>query len=252
MKINMHTFHDELSGIIDKLYDTQGANIEKAGEICGEAIEKGGVIQVFGSGHSIGFGLEMRNKAGSLYPIHQLLMNDFVKMGYTTLEDFKDMNNIFERRKGVAERLFKIYNIGPEDVFIIISNSGINGVVIDIAIEAKKAGHKIIVVTSWQHTNSEKSRHASGKKLYEFADVVIDNCGPTGDALMPTDKIEKVASISSITGGIIGQTIELAACEKLKADGYELPVRRLEDSEENIAFNRRMEEKYEGRLNNEY
>ena len=252
MSINMHNFHDELSRIIDKLYDTQAENIEKAGKICAEAIEKGGVIQVFGSGHSYGFGLEMRNKPGCLYPVHQLMMDSFVKLGYTTLADFKDMSNIFERRAGVAERLFNLYDIGPEDVFIVISNSGINGVVIDIAIEAQKTGHKIIVVTSWEHTTSEKSRHASGKKLYEFADVVIDNCGPMGDALLKTDKIEKVASISSITGVIIGQTIELAACEKLKADGYDLPLRRLEDSEENIAHNKEMEKKYEGKLNYEY
>ena len=250
--INMYTFRDRLSEIFDRLYDTQRESIEKAGRLCADAIEKGGVIQVFGSGHSIGFGLEMRNKPGALYPIHQMLMDDFVKMGWTTLEDYKDMSNVFERRKGVAERLFNIYDVGKDDVFIIISNSGINGVVIDIAIEAKKSGHKIIVVTSWQHTNSEASRHSSGKKLYEFADVVIDNCGPTGDALLETGNIEKVASISSITGVVIGQTIELATCGYLKEDGYELPVRRLEDSEDNIAHNRAMEKKYEGRLNNEY
>ena len=98
--INMYTFRDRLSEIFDRLYDTQRESIEKAGRLCADAIEKGGVIQVFGSGHSIGFGLEMRNKPGALYPIHQMLMDDFVKMGWTTLEDYKDMSNVFERRKG--------------------------------------------------------------------------------------------------------------------------------------------------------
>ena len=69
-------------------------NIEAAAKLCSECIQNGGVVQVFGSGHSIGFGMEMRNRIGDLVPIHQIDMSDFVIKGKVTLADFKDQNNI--------------------------------------------------------------------------------------------------------------------------------------------------------------
>ena len=177
-RINMDLFRSELKDLLNVVYEKEHENIEAAAKLCSHAIENNGVIQVFGSGHSIGFGMEMHSRIGDLVPIHQMDTHDFVLKGKTTYEDFKDQNNIFERRPGIADKLYDLYNVGKEDVFIIISNSGINGVVIDLAITAKERGHKLIVVTSWKHTLAEGSRHPSGKKLYEFADVVIDNCGP--------------------------------------------------------------------------
>ena len=182
--INMHVLHDKLAETFETLYETQKENITKAAELCADAIEMGGVIQVFGSGHSVGFGMEMRNRPGSLVPVHSMVMNDFVIKGIVDLKTFKSQDDIFERKPGIADKLYNLYRTDDNDVFIIISNSGINGVVIDLAIYAKQTGHKVIVVTSWEHTNSENSRHPSGKKLYEFGDVVIDNCGPIGDALL--------------------------------------------------------------------
>lgn len=222
--INMDLFKKELKTLLNVLYEKESKNIEAAGKLCSECIQNGGVVQVFGSGHSIGFGMEMHGRVGDLVPVHQLIMDDFVIQGKVTLEDYKDQDNIFERRPAIADKLYDLYNIGKEDVFIIISNSGINGVVIDLAITAKQRGHKVIVVTSWQHTTAEASRHPSGKKLYEYADVVIDNCGPQGDALLDTEKGERVCSVSSITGALIAQAIGTEVVKDFMEKGLELPV----------------------------
>lgn len=179
-EITMDLFYEEMLKVVDVLEGKEMDNIRKASEVCAETIAQGGVVHVFGSGHSVGFGMELAGRPGSLVPFHTIVTSDFVLHGKVTLEEFKDPDNIFERRADIADRLYDLYDIRPQDSFIIISNSGINGVVIDFAIKAKAEGHKVIVVTSWQHTSAEASRHPSGKKLYEMGDVVIDNCGPAG------------------------------------------------------------------------
>jgi uncharacterized phosphosugar-binding protein len=93
-----------------------------------------------------------------------------------------------------------------------------------MALKAKEMNHKVIVVTSWEHTSAEASRHPSGKKLYQLGDVVIDNCGPRGDALIETDGPEKICSVSSITGAFIAQSIAIEAEAILKEEGKEIPV----------------------------
>ena len=247
-EINMDLFYEEMMKVVDVLEGKEMDNIRKASEVCAETIAQGGVVHVFGSGHSVGFGMELAGRPGSLVPFHTIVTSDFVLHGKVSLEEFKDPDNIFERRADIADRLYDLYDIRPQDSFIIISNSGINGVVIDFAIKAKQEGHKVIVVTSWQHTSAEASRHPSGKKLYEMGDVVIDNCGPQGDALIETGKIEKICSISSITGAFIAQSITTETCRLLSERGVELPLLLSEDSEENRKHNAELRQKYAGRI----
>lgn len=247
-EITMDLFYEEMLKVVNVLEGKEMDNIRKASEVCAETIAQGGVVHVFGSGHSVGFGMELAGRPGSLVPFHTIVTSDFVLHGKVTLEEFKDPDNIFERRADIADRLYDLYDIRPQDSFIIISNSGINGVVIDFAIKAKAEGHKVIVVTSWQHTSAEASRHPSGKKLYEMGDVVIDNCGPQGDALIETGKIEKICSISSITGAFIAQSITTETCRLLSEKGVELPLLLSEETEENRRHNAELRQKYAGRI----
>ena len=247
-EINMDLFYEEMMKVVDVLEGKEMDNIRKASEVCADTIAQGGVVHVFGSGHSVGFGMELAGRPGSLVPFHTIVTSDFVLHGKVSLAEFKDPDNIFERRADIADRLYDLYDIRPQDSFIIISNPGINGVVIDFAIKAKQEGHKVIVVTSWQDTSAEASRHPSGKKLYEMGDVVIDNCGPQGDALIETGKIEKICSISSITGAFIAQSITTETCRLLSERGVELPLLLSEDSEENRKHNKKLRQKYAGRI----
>lgn len=241
--INAKTFETEMLNLIDNLYESQEENLEKAAQMFAECIENDGVIHMFGSGHSVGMGIDIKNREGAMIPIHIMETTDFVTKGNVPLEVFKDKTNVFERRPDVADKLYNLYDIRKEDIFVVISNSGINGVVIDIASLAKKNGHKVIIVTSMKHTLAEESRHPSGKKLYEFGDLVIDNCGPHGDALIQTDGIAKVCSVSSICNNLIAQSIAARTCEILDKDGYELPILTADKE-----YNERMMKKYGGRI----
>ena len=240
--IDAKRFKDEMKALLDELYETQKDNIEKTAGLIAGCIEKGGVVHVFGSGHSVGLGIDIKDRPGALVPIHIMEMSDFVTKGGVSVEEFMDKKNIFERKPGVASKLYDLYDIKPQDVFIVISNSGINGIVIDIADLAKKNGHKVVIITSMKHTLAEEPRHPSGKKLYEFGDIVIDNCGPHGDALLETEGVAKVCSVSSICNNCIAQSMAARVIEILKEDGFELPI--LTGDEKHDA---EMKKKYEGR-----
>lgn len=240
--IDAKRFKDELFELLDHLYETQNENIEAVAKALKECIENDGVVHVFGSGHSVGLGIDIKNRLGSLVPIHIMEMTDFVTRGGVPVEEFMDRKNIFERKPGVARKLYELYDIRPQDIFIVISNSGINGIVIDIADLAKKNGHKVVIITSMKHTLAEEPRHPSGKKLYEFGDIVIDNCGPHGDALLQTEGVAKVCSVSSICNNCIAQAMAARTIQLLKEDGYELPILNGDK-----AHDEALKEKYEGR-----
>jgi uncharacterized phosphosugar-binding protein len=246
-KITLDVFYDKMLELVDKLETTQMDNMIKAAEICAEAMMNDGAVHIFGSGHSVGFGLELKGRPGSLVPFHMIETSDFVTKGMYTLEEFRDQDNIFERRSGIANKLYDLYDVRPQDAFIIISNSGINGLVIDLAITAKDKGHKVIVITSWDHTNSEPSRHVSGKKLYELGDVMIDNCGPQGDALLPTDTVAKVTSISSITGAFIAQSLTAEICRIYQEQNKIPPILYSFEVEGYQEHNQALLEKYDSR-----
>lgn len=222
--IDAKRFETEISSLLDTLYESQKDNIEATAQTFKKCIEDGGVCHVFGSGHSVGLGIDIKNRIGAMVPIHIMEMSDFVTKGGVPVAEFMDRKNIFERKPNVAGKLFDLYDIKPQDIFIVISNSGINGIVIDIASLAKQKGNKVIIVTSMKHTLAEEPRHPSGKKLYEFGDIVIDNCGPHGDALIETEGVAKVCSVSSICNNCIAQSIAARTVELLHEDGYELPI----------------------------
>ena len=122
--VNAKVFKDEVKKLIEKIYETQAANIDATAEIMTNAIKKGGVIHIYGSGHSVGLGIDITNRPGCLVPIHIMEMTDFVYYGGVSVEEFTDKVNIFERRPGMAEKLFNLYDLNENDVFVVISNSG--------------------------------------------------------------------------------------------------------------------------------
>lgn len=241
--INALIYKQAICDLLDHLYESQKENIEATAQAMAQCIENDGVVHVFGSGHSVGMGIDISNRVGCLVPIHVIETHDAVILGDTPLEEFQDKVNKFERRPGVAEYFYNLYDIKPQDVFFVISNSGINGVGIDFAAKTKEKGNKVIVITSMQHTMAEESRHPSGKKLYMFGDIVIDNCGPRGDALLETNDIEKVCSVSSICNNAIAQMAAARTIEILQEHNYSLPIFTGDEERDN-----KIKEHYKGRI----
>ena len=151
------------------------------------------------------------------------------------------MDNLIEKIKEYVMEECRKYKEASEDHYDFW-NEHIRYVYKEAVDLAKKNGHKVIIITSMKHTLAEEPRHPSGKKLYEFGDIVIDNCGPHGDALIETEGVAKVCSVSSICNNCIAQAMAARIIELLKEDGYELPV--LNGNKEH---DEALKAKYEGR-----
>ena len=130
----------------------------------------------------------------------------------------------------MAEDLWAVSTISPGDVFVIASNSGVNGSIVGIALLAKQHGHPVIAVTSLQHTMAVEPKHPSGQRLCDVADVVIDNLAPYGDATLALETGGvPVGSVSSITSAFIAQLLTIGVAERIAATGSgsaALPVRQ--------------------------
>lgn len=246
--VNAKTFLEAAKERVGRIEETQMDAIKAAAELLAERINKGGVIHIYGSGHSACFGMEMSCRAGGLVPMHRIYNQDLVLKGAYSYEEFADRK--FERREGVADTFWGLYNIQKEDAFIIVSNSGRNGLILDMTMKAKEMGLPVIAVTSMEHTLSVESRHSSGKRLFELGDLVIDNCGPTGDALLEVGDLPmKVCSISSITGAYIAQALTAEIYQRLADHGETPPVLISYNVAGADEHNQKILDAYEGRWN---
>lgn len=158
-----------------------------------ENIENDKIIHTFGTGHSHMLGIELFARAGGLGNVNAMLDPD-------TLTSFgARRSGAMEQTCGVADVIYDAYTIEPGDMMIITSNSGRNAMPIEMAARAKKEGVFTVAVTNMAQSKAATSRHPSGKKLYEYADLIIDNCVPTGDATMDIGGIKTGPGSSIVT-----------------------------------------------------
>ena len=208
--------------IVQKIIDTQIDAIERAAEICSNTIVKDGLVFCWGGGHSRMSVEEMFPRIGSypgFYPMVELALTFYTNV---VGNDGLEQSFFIERADGYAESVLRSYEFGPHDSMICFSSTGINGVVIDMALNAKKMGMPVIAVTSVQHADSTVSRHKSGKKLKEIADIVIDNCTPPGDAVVDIEGLKyKVSPTSTIGAAAVVNALKARTAEMMMAKGVE-------------------------------
>ncbi len=225
--INQRTAVRVLQDAFNYVVETQQDNIAAAARLVSAGFETDGIIQVFGTGHSRSFAMEIAGRAGGLVPANKISLTDLVFLGGAEPASINDP--LLERDPSIIGRLLELQNVGPADVFIICSNSGGNGSTIELATRAKAHGHPLIAVTSLAHTMRITSRHPSGKRLFELADVVIDNGGPFGDAAV-TLPVENgsvpiaITPTSTVTSALIAQMLATEICGLLLEAGREVPV----------------------------
>jgi uncharacterized phosphosugar-binding protein len=246
-QFGLELFWQEASKVMERIYKTQTDAIRQTGRLFADCLEKDGVIQAYGTGHSRAFAMELAGRAGGLVPVNRMDLEDLALRANWTLERVRSPE--IERDLEAGQTLLSCYHIEPQDVFIIASNSGVNVAIVEVALKAKQHGHKLAAVTSLEHSRPAESRHPSGKKLYELADIVIDNCGPFGDALleMPGGR-GKACSISSVSGALIGQMITAETIGNLIARGIEPPIYLSANIPGGIEQGQRLRQRYADRI----
>ena len=154
-----------------------------------------------------------------------------------------------ERDLEAGKAILACYRIEAPDVFLIASNSGVNAAIVEVAQRAKEHGHELVALTSLEHTRQMQSRHPSGKKLYEYADIVIDNCGPFGDTLLELPGGGKACSISSLSGVLIEQMLTAETIGNLLTRGIDPPIFISANVPGGIEQGEKLRQRYAGRIN---
>jgi uncharacterized phosphosugar-binding protein len=246
---------DQVRSRLDALAEMAAAGgLDAAIDLLTRAIEAGAVIQAFGTGHSEAFAMEVAGRAGGLIPTNKIALRDVVLRGSRSLDNLGGA--ALERDPGVVEELWNLSPIGPGDVFVIASNSGVNGSVVGLAIRAKEKGHSVVAITSLEHTRQVSPKHPSGKRLCDVADVVVDNLAPYGDATLSlpdeageADQSEvPVGAVSSITCAFIAQLLTIGVAERISASGSVPPLYLSANIPGGDAHNAELERRYEGRI----
>ncbi|MEU4623385.1 SIS domain-containing protein [Actinoplanes sp. NPDC023801] len=218
----------------------------RAAGLLSASIEKGGVIQAFGCGHSEALAMEIAGRAGGLVPTNRIALRDIVLYGGEPLEALADP--MVERGTEIAHRIYQLAPVKPDDAFVIASNSGINGAVVEMALLVKEHGHPLIAITSAEHSAGVGSRHPSGRKLGDIADVTLDNGAPYGDATVPLPGGGAVGAVSSITAALLAQQIVVEVVDRLLAAGIVPPVYLSDNVPGGKEHNAELEARYAGRI----
>jgi uncharacterized phosphosugar-binding protein len=240
-------FANEVGTRLDRLASLAvDGGLDEAIDLMTRALEAGAVIQAFGTGHSEAFAMEIAGRAGGLIPTNKIALRDVVLRGSMRVDALTGSS--MERDPDVVAELWEISPIHPGDVFLIASNSGVNGSVVGMALLAKERGHDVVAVTSLQHTAQVRPKHPSGRRLSEIADVVIDNLAPYGDATLALPGGVAVGSVSSITSAFIAQLLTIGVAERMNGDGRVPPLYLSANIPGGDEHNHALEKTYAGRI----
>ncbi|MGI6536833.1 MAG: sugar isomerase domain-containing protein [Caldicoprobacterales bacterium] len=210
----MERYWKEIDNLYEKVKSTQKENIIKAGQLIADAVDKGACVHIHDSGHIIDS--ELIYRGGGLI-LYKKFKYNLVVENPVRKRDRSDMDTSME---GLAAYALKASGARPGDVFILGSVSGRTFRVVDLAYEAKKLGMKIIVVTSMSYATSVDSPHSSGKKLYELADIVIDNCAPAAEAMMEVEGLDaRLCAASGLSAAFILWSVTTVVVEELLKRG---------------------------------
>ncbi|WP_128374385.1 sugar isomerase domain-containing protein [Streptomyces cavernae] len=244
--VSAKAFARESLAVLDRITGSAGDDVARAAGLIADCVRSDGVIQAFGTGHSQAIVLEVAGRAGGLVPTNRLSIADLVLYGGEAPSVLDDP--LLERESGVAARIYDLAGPSPQDLFVVISNSGVNNVIVEMALHAKEQGHRLLAVTSLSHTRAVPAAHPSGKKLADLADVVLDNAAPRGDALLELPGGGSVCALSTLTGVMLVQMAVAEAASLLLASGEQPPVYVSANVPGGFESNLELEKRYAGRI----
>jgi uncharacterized phosphosugar-binding protein len=204
-------FHAAAMKALEEVRRTQLDAVVTASQLCAEKIAAGGLVFLFGSGHSRLMVDEMTPRQGCFVGFVPLV--EAAVTNYSAIIGANGLRSTLylESYEGYAEEILRSFCFGPNDAFIIISTSGIRPLVIEMAMGARSRNLPVIAIVSRRHCESVQSGHPSGKKLIDVVDIVIDNETPVGDCAVELPELEsRTGPLSTLTGALI---INMIRCE---------------------------------------
>lgn len=226
--------YTHINELLAQIADTQQEPIQRAASMIADHIANDGILYLLGSGHSLAVAMEGYYRAGGLAAVDVIHDPTFGRA---------------ERVEGYAETILKDYNIAAGGIVVIISNSGRNALPVEVALWCRERGIRTIAITSMRHSQSVSSRHSSAKRLFEIADIVIDNCGVPGDAILQVEGLPgRCCPTSGIAGMFIVDAIIAQTIENLTKRGFAPPVFVSANVDGGDEHNERLLARYRGRI----
>ncbi|QIM16785.1 SIS domain-containing protein [Leucobacter insecticola] len=214
------SYFDDVIEKLTRVRNTQNEAIRQAAEICADTIAGDGLVFTFGTGHGGFAALEMFPRTGGVTGFRPIVESSIALMHHVLGDQGTAQYRFLHTREGYGNAILRSHQIKEGDALILFSHSGINAVILDMAVEFKERGLKVIAVTSVPHSSQVESRHSSGHRLYEIADVVIDTGIPLEDASQFIDGLEfPVGPTSTSIAVAVGHAINAATSAALVARG---------------------------------
>lgn len=229
------TYLDRSLELLQRLRETQAEQIEEAAEAIASAVAAGHTLYAWGGPHSNLPVQDIFWRAGGL-----ALVNPLFTPGLSLEQGPIYLTSFYERVQGAGREFFRQVGAEPGDVIILVSTSGRNAFPIEMAMAAREAGLFVIGLTSLTYSQAVTSRHPSGKKMYEFCDIVLDNLAVPGDAVLEDERLpQRVGPTSGWVGCLLLQALMAEVAERLAERGITPPIYyalNLDGSEEYVAW----------------
>jgi len=215
----------EARTVLDRLVETQAEPVERAAGWCADAIASGGLVYLFGTGHSRIPVEEMFPRYGSYPGFHPIVELSMTFHTQVVGANGQRQAMFIERTPGLAEVILGNFHFGPSDVMIVFSASGLSAVPVEIARGARARGMRVVAVTSVAQSMSVEPMPGVGTRLLDEADLVIDLCTPHADALCRIEGLETpVGPASTIAAVAVVNSLKVRTAELLVERGAMLPV----------------------------
>jgi len=221
--MSARTYLDRIQGILDEIRTKEMKPIKTAARMMAAALRKKGRVYTFGSGHSVIPVLDIFPRYGSFvgfFPLYdpRLMWSNVIGPGGA-----RELLWL-ERQEGYVKVFLQSYPLEKRDIMLVFSHGGLNAAPIDMALEAKARGLKVVTVSSHANAKIGKRSHSSGRVLSEVADVAIDNHVPPEDALVDVGQLERVAAGSTVAAVSIAMSLVAETAAVLAKTGRVPPT----------------------------
>lgn len=197
----------------------QNEKIATAASKIAEVINQGGIVYIFGCGHSHIFAEDVFYRAGGIAPVRPIFIEPLM------LHEGAAASSHYEKQNDYITAFLDKYELTEKDALIVISTSGINPAPVDAALWGKRHGAFTLVITSFIYADTQRSKHKEGLYLRDCADLAIDNHVPVGDAVLSlSGHTTPFAPVSSMTGIFIIHALFAETIANLSHDTHQLPI----------------------------
>ena len=199
---------------------TQAEAIDRAAEACARSIAADKLVFSFGTGHGSLPALEMFPRTGTIVGFRPIVESTMISFHRVWGDMGARQYRFLHALEGYGKAILRSHQLDPANSIVLFSHSGVNAVILDIALGAKEKGLIVIAVASLPHSSASPARHSSGKRLFEVADIVVDTRASLADACIRIKGLDAPVGANSTSVAVaVAHAIVAATAEKLVQRG---------------------------------